>query len=208
MRVESRKYLSSKNRQKLLNSTNKDIRLYTLRKSWKKNHNDDFVNQGYIDIFTHGETAGSQWANRLTVGDVIMSRSEAKDKHPHLLNGQALLIADETAFPALAGILEYWQNPLSPYIIIISESENEQHYFKNINLLETSQTHRVICPPEDQSTKVLSILENIVGIDVVWAAFESESAKIVRHYLRNNRQIIGKNNHTKAYWNLKSKKNT
>lgn len=200
------KYLPSKNRQKLLQLANKDARIYTLRKSWKSQANNDFINQGYIDIFTHGETAGSRWANGLTVGDIIISRSEAKDKHPHLLSGQALLIADETAYPAMAGILEHWKNPLPPYIIVISESENEQCYFEENHLLGVSQTHRVICSPENQGSRVLEIIKKIADIDVVWAAFESESAKVVRHYLRNNRKIIGKNNHTKAYWNIKSKR--
>ncbi|MGB0844611.1 MAG: fumarylacetoacetate hydrolase family protein, partial [Alphaproteobacteria bacterium] len=44
-------------------------------------------------------------AIELKAGDVIMSRSESPDKHPHLKSGQALLIADETAYPALVGIL-------------------------------------------------------------------------------------------------------
>jgi NADPH-dependent ferric siderophore reductase len=202
------KYLSSKNRQKLLQSANKDVRLYTLRKSWKKNKNDRFHNQGYIDIFTHGETLGSQWANELNTDDIIMSRSEAKDKHPHLSNGQALLIADETAYPAMAGILEHWQNPLPPHIIIISESEDEQCYFEDKDQLAAGQIHRIICPPENQATEILAIVKQITDIDVVWAAFESESAKAVRHYLRNHRKIAGKNNHTKAYWNLKSKRGT
>ncbi len=206
--VSLMKHLSSKNRQKLLQSANKDVRLYTLRKSWKKDKNARFHNQGYIDIFTHGKTPGSQWANELSAGDIIMSRSEAKDKHPHLSNGQALLIADETAYPAMAGILEHWLNPLPPYIIIISESEDEQSYFENKDLLVADQVHRVICPPEIQSTRILAIIRQITDIDVVWAAFESESAKTVRHYLRNQRQIAGKNNHTKAYWNLKSKRGT
>jgi NADPH-dependent ferric siderophore reductase len=202
------KHLSSKNRQKLLESTNKNIRLYTLRKSWKIDRNDRFHNQGYIDIFTHGETPGSRWANELSAGDIIMSRSEAKDKHPHLSNGQALLVADETAYPAMAGILEHWQNPLPPHIIIISESEDEQCYFEDKDLLTAGQVHRVICPPERQASEVLDIVKEITDIDVVWAAFESGSAKAVRHYLRNQRQIAGKNNHTKAYWNLKSKRGT
>jgi len=200
------KHLSSQNRQKLLHSANKDVRLYTLRKSWKSDDTTGFHNQGYIDIFTHGETAGSQWAKGLSVGDVIMSRSGAKDKHPHLLHGQTLLIADETAYPAVAGILEHWQNPVAPHLILISESADEQRYFDNTGLISESQTHRIICPANQQGEKVLAIVRQLKKIDAVWAAFESDAAKTVRHYLRNNQQVPGRNNHTKAYWNLKSKR--
>lgn len=200
------KHLSSKNRQKLLQSANKDVRLYTLRKSWKNNENSEFSDHGYIDIFKHDNTAGSLWADGLSVGDIIMSRSEAEDKHPHLANGQALLIADETAFPALAGILEHWQNALPPYVILLSSSQSEQQYFSESDFPKGTQVHRVVCEPGKQSDEVMAILAKIETIESVWAAFESESAKKIRHYLRNSRQVVGKNNHTKAYWNMKSKR--
>lgn len=201
------KNLSSKNRQKLFSNSNKDIRLYTLRKSWKGD-NSTWIDHGYVDIFTHGDTAGSQWANKLEVGNIILSRSESKDKHPHLTSAHALLVADETAYPALAGILEYWQNPLPPHIILISAAEDEQAYFSDEMIPHGCQLDRVVCSAEQQADKVLSILRQIEKVDVVWAALESESAKKIRHYLRNERQVIGKNNHTKAYWNLKNKHGT
>ena len=202
------KNLSSKNRQRLLRNSNKDIRLYTLRKSWKSDETSDLIDLGYIDIYTHDDTPGSQWATQLAIGDIIWSRSEAKDKHPHLASGQALLVADETAYPALAGILEHWQNPFPPHIILLSTMEDEQSYFTKDILPQNAQVHRVICSAEKQADNILAILEQIETIDVVWAAFESESAKKVRHFLRNNRHVLGKNNHTKAYWNLKLKRRT
>lgn len=196
------KHLSSNNRQKLLQNANKDIRLYTLRKSWQSSNGTGLLDQGYIDIFTHGDTAGSQWTNELNVGDVIMSRSGSADKHPHLANSQALLIADETAYPAMAGILEHWQNPLAPHIIVISSAKDEQDYFPDNILPNGALIQRVICPATKQADEVLAIVKQLENIDVIWAAFESNAAKEVRHYLRNERQVIGKNNHTKAYWLL------
>lgn len=199
------KHLSSKNRQKLLQKANKDVRLYTLRKSWKSTDDAEFSDLGYIDIFTHDNTLGSQWANALTAGDVIMSRSEAADKHPHLAEGQALLIADETAYPAMAGIIENWKNPVAPYVIIISAKEDEQNYFEDSMMPQGTKLHRVTCPAEKQGDEVLALLADLQNIDVAWAAFESESAKQVRRYLRNDRQVMGRMNHTKGYWQLKTK---
>ena len=202
------KNLSNKNRQKLMLNSYKDIRLYTLRKSWKSDENSDVIDLGHIDIYTHNETAGSQWARQLKAGDIIWSRSEHADKHPHLAAGQALLIADETSYPALAGILERWTNPLTPRIILISASQDEQQYFQDGLLPQNAHVHRVVCPADKQADYVLDILEPIKNIDVVWAALESESAKKVRHFLRNERQVMGKNNHTKTYWILNSKRKT
>lgn len=200
------KHLSSKNRQKLIQSANKGVRLYTLRKSWKSDEDSAFYDRGEIDVFKHDETAGSRWASELNVGDVILSRSEATDKHPHLASGQTLLIADETAYPAIAGIVEHWQNPVPPYVILLSAAQEEQRYFEDSMFPQNSQVHRVICPAEKQAEEVLLLLQPMGTIDAVWAAFESESAKKVRHYLRNTRKIVGKNNHTKAYWKLTAKK--
>lgn len=199
------KTLSAKNRQKMLINMNKDIRLYTLRKSWQSSAS-DYIDQGYVDVFTHGNTAGSQWAKDLKAGDLIMSRSEAKDKHPHLQEGQALLIADETAYPAVAGILEQWQNPIAPYVVLLSSDKADQAYFDGFNFPEGSQVHQLVCTPENQATEILALIEKLESIQVVWGAFEAESAKKVRHYLRNERQVMGKDNHTKTYWILNSKR--
>ena len=201
------KHLSPKNREKLLQSANKDVRLYTLRKSWQDEETELSVNHGYIDIFTHGNTAGSQWANSLAINDVIMSRSESADKHKHLESGQALLIADETAYPALAGILEKWQNPLQPHVILFSSCAAEQAYFeKDGVVLPEGQVHQLICPPQQQAEQALEIIQKLTSIDVVWAACEAQAAKEIRHYIRNERKIEGKKNHTKAYWSLKTKR--
>lgn len=200
------KHLSSKNRQKLLKNANKDVRLYTLRKSWKSTPEAEFEDMGHIDIFKHGGTAGSQWADALRAGDIIMSRSKAEDKHLHLASGHSVLIADETAFPALAGILEHWKNPLPPCVILITAAQAEQNYFSADMLPEGATLHRIVCPAEAQADQVLEQLNALETIDAVWAALESEMAKKIRHYLRNTRQVIGKSNHTKAYWNLKTKR--
>ncbi|MDB4837197.1 SIP domain-containing protein [Marinomonas sp.] len=201
------KHLSPNNREKLLQGANKDVRLYTLRKSWKHDVASEFCDRGYIDVFTHGETSGSEWVKSLAEGDVIMSRSESPDKHAHLEAGKALLIADETAYPALAGILEKWTNPLTPHVILISSEQDEKSYFEQDNIpLSEGQVHHLVCTPEQQSIEVLSIIKELGEIDVVWGACEAKAAKDIRHHLRNERKITGRNNHTKAYWNLKTKR--
>ena len=101
------KHLSTQKRQKLIESMNKDVRLYTLRKAFADSSNHEDLHFGYIDIFTHGSSPGSQWVQQLSAGALISSRTETDDKHEHLHEGQAVLIADETAFPALAGILDF-----------------------------------------------------------------------------------------------------
>lgn len=196
------KHLSKKNREQLLYKANKNVRLYTLRRSWKHGYTSLFPDRGEIDIYTHGNSPGSEWAEQLCIGDFIMSRSETADKHPHLISGQAAIIADETAYPAAAGILENWTNPIPPLIIIISSHQEEQGYFSQKMFPINSRVFNIICSENDQSSAVLSVLKECKKVDVIWAALESSSAKEIRHYLRNERKIRGKNNHTKAYWKL------
>lgn len=114
------KRLSSKNRQKLLGSMNKGTRYYTLLKVWRSSEQAELPDRGYVDIYLHGSTPGSDWARKLKAGDVIRSQNEVGDKHDNLHQGQAVLIADETSYPALAGILDKWQNSQAPHIFILS----------------------------------------------------------------------------------------
>ncbi|REL28879.1 siderophore-interacting protein [Thalassotalea euphylliae] len=196
------KRLSSSKRQQLLSRINHNIRLYTLRKVWSLPPENPVREYGYIDIFTHDNSPGSQWVKELTVGNIIVSRSETEDQHRHLNCGHALLIADETAYPALAGILECWQNPIPPQVIVISTDQAEQPYFSDEQLRACSKYHRLVCPPTEQGQRVIGLVQQLTNIDVVWGALESSAAKSVRHYLRNERGITGRNNHTKGYWHL------
>ncbi len=202
------KRLSSNSRQKMLTNINKNVRLYTLRKAWQTTSTDGTEYYGHVDIFTHGDSPGSLWSAGLNAGDIILSRSESADKHPHLATGQALLIADETAFPALAAILEQWQNPLPPVVITLSALAEEQDYFSEARLPAGTRMHKAICPADRQGEDVLAIIETLQDFDTAWGAMEADAAKAVRHHLRNVRNIQGKNNHTKGYWRLRTEKKT
>lgn len=193
------KKVSSDRRQKIVKTINKDIRLYTLRSAWKSKKS-DFNNQGYMDVFTHGNSAGSLWIETVNLGDIVFSRTETDDKHAHLQEGQTVLIADETAYPALAGILDFWQNDIPPHIVILSQQPLEQDYFDDNEFPVGATIHRIVSPCNQQGLKTLEILKDIESIDGVWGAFESKACKVVRHYLRNERQLTGKQNHIKGYW--------
>lgn len=195
------KHLSSQKRQKLLETMNKDVRLYTLRKSFSQS-DDTVLNYGYIDIFTHGNSAGSEWVKQLDSGSMISSRTETDDKHTHLHDGRAVLIADETAYPALAGILEFWKNEYPPTVILLCADEADLDYFNNFSFPRNTVLKHVHGDVIYQAQQVIQVLEEVEHIENVWGALENNAAKRVRHYLRNQRQLLGKNNHIKGYWRL------
>lgn len=196
------KQLSSQRRQKMIKSMNKGIRYYTLQRSWSSDPTRDFADHGYIDIYLHGDTAGSLWAKSLKIGDVITSRVEHEDHHDNLQTGTALLIADETAYPALLGLLQQWQNPIAPVVIILSNKATEQDYFSDSDLQPVAQTQRIVCSPSEQGERVIEALNELPTFTTAWGAFEKESAKMVRMHLRNHYQINGQDNRIKGYWTL------
>ncbi|PID62178.1 MAG: phage tail protein [Gammaproteobacteria bacterium] len=194
------KKLSPKQRQKVIQSMNKGIRYYTLQSAWKSTPDSAFCDRGFIDIFLHGDTAGSQWARSLKAGDIIASRVEHEDKHENLHSGKALLIADETAYPALLGLLECWQNPLPAHVILLGEQAQDQAYFNEDNLHNTDITLHIHCPPEEQGERVIQALPEVPDFTTVWGACEKDAAKAIRMHLRNEWKIKGDENRVKAYW--------
>lgn len=197
------KHISSPKRQKLLESMNKDVRLYTLRQSFSRDGDDTALNYGYVDVFTHGNSPGSEWVSELQLGSLISSRTETDDKHEHLHQGQAVLIADETAYPALAGIMDFWKNPTPPIVVLLCTEQQDLDYFKEFSFPENTILKKIICDVAVQAEQTLQILEEFSSIDNVWGALENNAAKQIRHYFRNQRALQGKNNHIKGYWRLK-----
>jgi NADPH-dependent ferric siderophore reductase len=196
------KHLSSKKRQQMLYSMNKDIRLYTLRQAFSLNNDSQDLHYGYIDIFTHGESAGSKWVEQLSTGSLISSRTETDDKHEHLDHGHSVLIADETAYPALAGILDFWKNPIPPTVILISKDEDDFKYFEEFKFPENTKVKYIVGTHETYASEVLQFINDLSVVEAVWGAMENNTAKKIRHYLRNERKVIGKNNHIKGYWRM------
>ncbi|MEO7269045.1 MAG: siderophore-interacting protein [Knoellia sp.] len=78
-----------------------DLRWYTIRAHHAVNKTID------VDIVTHGDSGpGSAWACAAQVGDRVGFRSGGALFRGHESSGPMLLVADETALPALAAIVD------------------------------------------------------------------------------------------------------
>lgn len=188
------KLSSTERRQKMLASMYKDNRYYTVRKHWEENGK----HHALIDIYIHGNTAGAQWVKSLQADDIIHSSNEFAGHTDHLLSGQNVLIADETAFPAMAHALETWQNPIPPHIITISSDAKDQTYFDGLE--GAWQSRQEIVASASILDDVITHLDTIEQIDGLWGGMESTDAKAIRKYARNERKISAKNNRVSAYW--------
>ncbi|MFC7490337.1 MULTISPECIES: siderophore-interacting protein [unclassified Knoellia] len=78
-----------------------DLRWYTIRAHHAVNRTID------VDIVTHGDSGpGSAWACAAQVGDRVGFRSGGALFRGHECDGPVLFVADETALPALAAIVD------------------------------------------------------------------------------------------------------
>lgn len=78
-----------------------DLRWYTIRAHHAVNGTID------VDVVTHGDSGpGSAWARAAGVGDRVGFRSGGALFRGHECDGPMVLVADETALPALAAILD------------------------------------------------------------------------------------------------------
>ena len=195
------KKLPNKAREKLFKLFTPKARTYTLQKSFKSNDEFGFY-MGFIDIFLHENSPGSKWAIKVKPNDIIESKGEFEEKFVDFNVGKILLIADETAYPALLGILESWQNPLKPEVLIISSERDNQHYFDN-SICERFNIQNIVCSPENQAEVAIKYIDKVPSFDGVWGAFEHHSAQKVKYHIRNKYKLIGKLNQIKGYWILK-----
>lgn len=197
--VWSLRFFSMERRKKMMSSLARDIRYYTLRFVDKNSQQQT----AWIDIYLHGDTAGSVWAESLMTGDIISSTSEHHEKTAHLENGQTLLIGDETALPTIAALLENWTNPIPPIAISITHHEKDQSYLSDIKQPEGSQIHYLSYINQTVADQVNHLIKQLPPIDNVWGALEAEEAKLIRKFLRDNYQLTGEQNRVKGYWKQK-----
>ncbi|OOF56243.1 hypothetical protein BKK56_04500 [Rodentibacter genomosp. 2] len=191
------RYLSVEKRGRVLYSFYKDRRYYTLRSALKSGEK-NFYDLALVDIYLHGDTRGGMWANGLQIGDIISAGAEYHEHTEHLQSGYCVLIGDETALPTVASILEKWQNPISPVVICLTQSQAEQSYLSDEAMSNVGKIHYI--QSTSNATNIIDVLKSLPQIDNVWGAFEHQNAKEVRFYLRTERGLSANQNRVKGYW--------
>lgn len=194
------KRLKPATRRKLLDSIYNKSKYYTLRASFAQEETEEAQSIGWVDVFTHGSSPGSHWARNLKPGDMVKSTAEYREKTDHVHVGKALLIADETAMPALASVLEEWRNPMPPDIILISEQESEQSYIDPALIPAGASVHRIIGDPDKRLEEIDKILHSLGDIETAWGALEQSDSKHIRAYLRSRYALGGQRNRVRSYW--------
>lgn len=171
------------------------IRTYTYR------HIDSDAQCIWLDVFLHGDTPANRWTHSLNVGDVIHTIGERGEKLQYLQQGKALLCADETALPALAGILQHWQNPEPPVVAIEVGNQSEHQYLCDVTLPENTTFVWLDRGQDAHGEAIMDYLQqHVTRIDCAWGALEYHGAKTVRHYVRQQYDLTAKAAKVAAYW--------
>lgn len=193
--------------------SNKAQRYYTLRKAWQDEASQKI--HAFIDVYLHGDTAGGNWARAAQMNSVLHSVRDYPEKIAHLSKGQCLLICDETSLPTVANLLELWQNPLPPIVIVVTHDATDMSYLNHIELSNTLLneddflTHNVVhihrAVTADLPATIMAKIQHIsttltFKIAKVWGALEAKDAKRLRAQLKSKLALSRQDMVLKVYW--------
>lgn len=196
------KKLSSSRRRTILKKMARG-RYYTVRRISKSEKNQQNYDLTQVDVLLHGNSPGTIWAKSCKKGDILVSLREHPEKFLTLEEeGKILLIADETAYPAVAGFLENWKFNQAPLVFLTANSAAEKSYFNDCKFPENTQFEWIVCNYDEQLQKILAKIDEVSqsGISLVWGALEANIAKKIRVFLRAQLAMDNKKTILKGYW--------
>jgi len=188
-------------------------RYYTLRKAWQDAETQQI--QGWVDIYIHGDTSGGNWARAVQAGTQLKSVRDYPERIAHLNDGQCLLLCDEISMPTVANLLENWQNPIAPIVIVMTNDGAELSYLQEIELSQTlaeinsfkqdNIVHILNTPSIDLPDAIVSAIDTrledgSILIEKVWGALSAADAKILRRQLKTKFDLSRQDMVMKVYW--------
>lgn len=157
----------------------------------------------WIDFYLHEAGPATSWASRAAVGDSLevggpkgsaVLSTEGIDAH--------VFIGDETALPAISRRLEELPADARALVIFEVDANDEWPPLKSRAALEVVQVTRKAGTgaPATELIEKLRTLDFPPGQCFFWVALESQSARAVRRYLREERGIDQDWIKAAAYW--------
>lgn len=156
-----------------------------------------------VDFFMHGVTPTMKWLEQLEQGEKVVSLREKNESVTHLERGKVLLCGDETAFPAIASLLDNWQNPEPPLVLLEMLNLEDSIYFEDCHLPEGTEIQTFAIQSQDEyGTKIKNYLEQAdYSIHKIWGAFHADGMKLVRKFFEQKYNITSADMVVRVYWN-------
>lgn len=163
-----------------------DLRWYTVRA-----HRPDPAEID-VDFVVHGDAGpGTRWTRRAAAGDKAGFRAGGSAYRP--VDGTILLVADETALPALAAILEVESRPVHVFVEVPDESYRVP--------LDAQWVYRGSAAPGSAVVEAIRAAD-LSTVDYGWACGESGLATGVRRHLVKDRGVDRKAIMFSGYWRV------
>jgi NADPH-dependent ferric siderophore reductase len=156
----------------------------------------------WIDFFLHEAGPAASWASRVAVGDSL-DVGGPKGSSVIALEGidAHVLIGDETALPAINRRLEELPGDARALVVAEVDAKSAWPQFESRAAFDVEWITRK--PGRDAAEHLIGTLRTLdfpAGRCFVWVALESQSARAIRRYLREERGIDNDWIKAAAYW--------
>ena len=149
-------------------------------------------NEMIIDFALHDAGPATEWATRATPGQQL---AVGGPRGSFVVSDDFdwyLFIGDETALPAVGRRLEELRSGARAFVIAAVGGPEEQQMFDSRASVETIWVHRPLSRAEDpapllDAVRALTLPKN--GDGYAWAAGESQTAKLLRRHLIDERKL-------------------
>ncbi|MFC6619171.1 siderophore-interacting protein [Deinococcus radiophilus] len=139
--------------------------------------------QATVDVYCHGGSLGSRWAQALSAGDQITVRGGRHEPLPDFAQAAALLIGDETALPTIAALLETWPANQPLEVLLEVADPADQAYLDDVAC--PSQARITWLQRTETSGEAVAARLGMLTQPpaAVWGALEVQAAKAMRRQL-------------------------
>ncbi len=164
---------------------------------------DSVADELWIDFFLHEAGPAASWAMRVAVGD---SLDVGGPKGSMILSPAGIdshvFIGDETALPAISRRLEELPGSTRALVLFEVDSASDWPPLQSPASLEVIRVVRKANPvsPAYELIEQLRTVDFPQGQSFIWVALESQSARTIRRYLREERGIGKDWIKAAAYW--------
>lgn len=149
-----------------------------------------------VDMVTHEHPGpASDWAKEVRVGDEILIAGPRGSKYPPEGIDQAVLIGDETAFPAIRRWLDVLPQDVPKHLLLFSSHDALREYFADRNDI-------VWCTRQEAPEAIPERLRGITFTETSYAFLAGEANTLVpmRRYLRRELGLDASQVDAQGYW--------
>ena len=174
-----------------------------LRRTYTPRYVDRAGQRLVVDFVLHGDGGpASKWAAAARVGDRVVVTGARGAYRIDPGADWTLLVADETALPAVGTILD--EAPAGARVLLVAEvaGEGEQLEFGTAAKLTTVWRHRGENPAGMQAAQAVRDLTLPGGRGACWVGLEAAAMRVVRRHLLGERGLDREQVYTRGYWKL------